>query len=246
LRIINKDTSEGELLEMATTAFDKGWTSLKLYFMLGLPTETIDDIEGIIQLVDKVRSLGRKAKGKKPQIRVSLSTFVPKPHTPFQWVAQESETELAARCGLLRSGLPGKGVKLSWSEPKVSLLEAALSRGDRRLGRVIHRAWELGSTFDAWDECFKYENWARAFSEAGLTPGFYARRQRSLDEVMPWAHIDVGVTQAFLKQELERAMNGRLTTDCRYGNCNASGLERWQPSCQQKLTLKHSSRHQPR
>ena len=243
-QVINKTITDNEILSTAAAAFERGWTALKLYFMLGLPTETRADVDDIAHLIGKIRSLG--ARGRKPQLRVSLSTFIPKPHTPFQWVAQESDAELATRCDLLRSGLPGKGVKLSWSEPKVSLLEAALSRGDRRLGRVIHRAWELGSTFDAWDECFKYENWARAFSEAGLTPGFYARRQRSLDEVMPWAHINVGVTQAFLKQELERAMNGKITSDCRYGNCNACGLERWQPPCQQKLALKHSSRHQPR
>ncbi|MFC2022317.1 TIGR03960 family B12-binding radical SAM protein [Chloroflexota bacterium] len=233
-RIINKNISEDELLKTATAAFERGWTGLKLYFMLGLPAETMDDIEGIINLVDKVRALGRRAKGKTPQIRVNISTFVPKPHTPFQWVAQESEQELSAKHELLKQGLHRKGNKLSWQDPKVSLLEAALSRGDRRLGKVIHRAWKLGSTFDSWDEHFNYENWSRAFEEAGLEPSFFAQRQRSLDELLPWAHIDVGVTTAFLKQEYQRSLNGRQTGDCRTEACNACGLERWQPVCQQK------------
>ena len=202
--------------------------------MLGLPTETTDDIEGIIQLVDKVYSLGRKVKGKKPQVRVSLSTFVPKPHTPFQWVAQESEQELNIKHELLKLGLHRKGTRLSWQDPKISLLEAVLSRGDRRLGKVIYRAWQLGSTFDAWSEHFNYENWLRAFDETGLDPSFYAQRERPLDELLPWAHIDVGVTTAFLKREYQRALDGKETLDCRHEACNACGLQNWQPDCQQK------------
>ena len=233
-RIINKNTHEDEILETTATAFDRGWTSLKLYFMLGLPTETIDDIGDIIQLVNKIRSLGRKAKGRRPQLRISLSTFVPKPHTPFQWVPQESEQGLSSKHELLKQGLHQKGVRLSWQDPKVSLLEAVLSRGDRRLGKVIYRAWELGCTFDAWNEHFNYENWSRAFEEAGLEPGFYAQRERSLDELLPWAHIDVGVTSAFLQREYQRALEGKETLDCRYGACNVCGLERWQSTCQQK------------
>ncbi|MFC1932092.1 TIGR03960 family B12-binding radical SAM protein [Chloroflexota bacterium] len=234
-RIINKNISEDELLKTAASAFERGWTGLKLYFMLGLPGETTEDIEGIINLVDKVRTLGRKTKGRTPQIRVNISTFVPKPHTPFQWVAQESEQGLSAKHELLKQGLRRKGGRLSWQDPKVSLLEAALSRGDRRLGKVIHRAWKLGCTFDSWDEHFNYENWSRAFEEAGFEPGFYAQRQRPLDELLPWAHIDVGVTTAFLKQEYQHSLNGKETPDCRVEACNACGLERWQPACQQKL-----------
>ena len=235
-RIINKPTAEDEILKTAATAFDRGWTSLKLYFMLGLPTETVDDIEDIIQLVDKVGSLGRKAKGKRPQVRVSLSTFVPKPHTPFQWVAQEGEQQLSSKHELLKLGLRRKGTRLSWQEPKVSLLEAALSRGDRRLGKVIYRAWKLGCTFDAWSEHFIYENWLGAFNETGLEPGFYGQRERRLDELLPWAHIDVGLTTAFLKREYQRAIDGRETPDCRYQACNACGLERWQPDCDKKAS----------
>ena len=234
-RTINKNISEDDLLKTATAAFDRGWTGLKLYFMLGLPGETLNDIEDIVNLVNKVRSVGRLTKGRTPQIRVNLSTFVPKPHTPFQWVAQESEQGLNSKHELLKQGLRRKGVKLSWADPQASLLEAALSRGDRRLGQVIHRAWKLGCTFDSWGEHFNYENWLRAFEEAGIEPGFYAQRQRSLDELLPWAHIDVGVTSDFLKQEHQRSLDGRETPDCRTEACNACGLEHWQPACQQKL-----------
>ncbi len=233
-RIINKNIPEEEILKTAAAVKDSGWTSLKLYFMLGLPTETTNDIEGIIQLVTRIRSLGRKAKEKRPQIRISLSTFVPKPHTPFQWVAQESEQQLKAKHELLKLGLRQKGVRLSWQEPKVSLLEAVLSRGDRRLGKVIYRAWQLGCTFDAWSEHFNYENWLHAFDESGLQPSFYAHRNRSLDELLPWAHIDIGVSIDFLKQEYQRALDGRETPDCHYQACNACGLQYWQPQCQQK------------
>jgi len=231
---INKCISEDEILKTAAAAFAKGWNSLKLYFMLGLPTETMDDVQEIVQLIDKIYSLGRKDTGRRPQIRVSVSTFVPKPHTPFQWVAQANQSELDAKHDLLKQGLRRTRSHLSWPEYKVSLLEAVLSRGDRRLGRVIYHAWQLGSTFDAWDEHFNYENWLRAFAEAGLEPDFYAKRERSLDEPLPWAHIDVGISTEFLKQEYQHALDGRETPDCRTEICNACGLERWQPQCQQR------------
>jgi radical SAM family uncharacterized protein len=232
---INKYTPDDELFKTAAAAFDRGWKNLKLYFMLGLPTETEDDIEGIARLVNKVHSLGRTIPGKRPQIRISLSTFVPKPHTPFQWVAQESEEQLTIKHELLKQGLHRKGIRLSWQEPKISLLEAVFSRGDRRLGKVIYRAWQLGASFDGWSERFDYGIWLRAFTEAGIDPLFYAQRQRSLDEALPWAHIDTGITTDFLKQEYERALEGRETPDCRYYACNACGLERWQPDCQKRL-----------
>ena len=233
-RVINKTISDDKLMETAAAAFNRGWMSLKLYFMLGLPTETLDDIEGITQLVEKVRAAGRQASGKKPQIRVSIATFVPKPHTPFQWMAQESAQQINAKLEILKRGLNRKGTKLSWNDPQVSLIEAALSRGDRRLGKVIHNAWKLGCTFDAWAERFNYENWLRAFAESGLEPGFYAQRERPPDELLPWAHIDVGVTAAFLKREYQRALRGEETPDCRDDACSACGLQRWQPICQQK------------
>jgi radical SAM family uncharacterized protein len=232
---INKDISEAELLKTAATAFERGWTGLKLYFMIGLPGETMDDIEAITNLINKIHAQGKATRGRTPQIRVNLSTFVPKPHTPFQWVAQDSEEELNTKHELLRQGLRRKGVRLSWEDPKVSLLEAALSRGDRRLGRVIHHAWQLGSTFDSWGEHFHYQNWQRAFEEAGLNPGFYARRQRPLDEKLSWSHIDTGVTTAFLNREYQRSLETRKTGDCRTEACYSCGLERWQPACQQRL-----------
>ena len=232
-RVINKNISDDEIRETFTAIFERGWTSLKLYFMLGLPTETAEDVEGIIRLVDEIRALGRKTSGRTPQIRINLSAFVPKPHTPFQWVAQTTEEELDAKHELLKAGLRRKGSKLSWQDPKTSLLEGATSRGDRRLGKVIYRAWELGSIFDAWNEHFKYENWLRAFDEAGLEIGFYTQRERSPDEVLPWHHIDVGVNSDFLKEEYQRALEGKSTPDCRDGTCNACGLERWLPACRQ-------------
>ncbi len=231
---INKNTSDDTILETAAEAFARGWSGLKLYFMLGLPTETAADIEAIIKLVERLSLPGRKTKGRRPQIRISLSTFVPKPHTPFQWVAQESEQQLSAKHELLKQGLRRKEVRLSWQDPEVSLLEAALSRGDRRLGRVIYLAWQKGSVFDGWGEHFNYQNWLSAFAEAGLEPAFYAQRQRPLDEPLPWAHIDAGIREAFLKREYSYALEDRVTTDCRYQDCNACGLERRQDACQQK------------
>ena len=231
---INKNITEDELLKTAALAFERNWTGLKLYFMLGLPRETMADIQDIIALVDKVRSMGKR-KGRTPQIRVTLSTFVPKPHTPFQWVAQDSKENLNAKHEVLKDGLRRKGVKFSWQNPETSLLEAALSRGDRRLGKVIYNAWKLGSTFDSWGEHFNFQNWQRAFEEAGLDPGFYARRERSLDEILPWSHIDIGVSPDFLKREYQRSIESKTTRDCRTEACNACGLEKIQPACREKL-----------
>jgi radical SAM family uncharacterized protein len=233
-QVINKNTSEETILETAAEAFSRGWNALKLYFMLGLPTETMDDVAAIADLTSKISSLGKGVRGRRPQIRVSLSTFVPKPHTPFQWAAQESEPQLNAKIEFLKQRLRRKEVRLSWNAPKLSQLEAAMSRGDRRLGRVIHRAWQLGSTFDGWSEHFSYENWLRAFQENGLEPDFYTERELSRDEPLPWAHIDTGVTQAFLKRELKNALKNTETPDCHYQDCSACGLQRWQPACRQK------------
>ena len=222
---INKRITDESLLATAGTAFQRGWTSLKLYFMVGLPTETKEDVEGILMLMDKVRAEGKKASGRKPMIRISVSTFVPKPHTPFQWCAQEGEDTLRAKQEILQNGLQQKGVRLAWHDPNVSLLEASMSRGDRRTGKVIKRAWELGCKFDAWSELYSHEKWLKAFEESGLKPEFYARRERSLDEILPWSHIDAGVSEAFLKREYRRAQTGEDTGDCRVGACNTCGLE---------------------
>jgi len=224
-RAINKNLTEESLLETAATAFERGWTGLKLYFMVGLPSETPEDVAGIVSLVEKVRAEGKKASGKKPMIRVSVSTFVPKPHTPFQWNAQENEVSLKAKHEILQQGLQHKGIRLSWHDPRVSLLEAAISRGDRRLGKVIHRAWKLGCRFDAWSEHYNHDKWLQAFADTGLEPEFYACRDRSLDEPLPWSHIETGVTDDFLKIEFQRAGLGQDTPDCRNNACNACGLE---------------------
>jgi radical SAM family uncharacterized protein len=222
---INKKITDQSLLETAGMAFERGWTSLKLYFMVGLPTETLEDVQSIVSLVEKVRGEGKKASGRKPMIRISVSTFVPKPHTPFQWSAQEGEDSLRAKQVILQNGLQQKGLRLSWHDPKVSLLEAVMSRGDRRVGKVIRRAWELGCRFDAWTEHFNNEKWQQAFTDTGIKPSFYAGRERSTDEILPWSHIDVGVSGAFLKREWQKAQAGQDTPDCRTNVCNACGLE---------------------
>lgn len=227
-RAINKDLTEESLLETAAMAFERGWTNLKLYFMVGLPTETTEDVEDIVRLVEKVRATGKKASGKKPMIRVSVANFVPKPHTPYQWAAQLSEPDLNIRHEILQKGLRQKSTRLSWGNPGTSLLEAALSRGDRRTGTVIYKAWTLGCKFDAWSEHFRYDNWQRAFNDAGLLPGFYAQRERALDEVLPWAHIDTGVSNDFLKAEFQRSRDGLATPDCRTDSCNDCGLQEHQ------------------
>jgi hypothetical protein len=206
--------------------------------MVGLPTETIDDVKGIIDLVTKTCQLGKKTRGKTPRLRVSVATFVPKPHTPCQWLAQDTEEQLTPKHELLKQGLRRTGAHLSWQDTKTSQIEAVLSRGDRRIGKVIYKAWALGSKFDAWEECFKYDNWLRAFQESEIDPGFYANRERPLDEVLPWQHIDIGVNSAFLKKEYRRMQQGKETTDCRHGPCNACGLQKRHPDCQQKSTLK--------
>jgi radical SAM family uncharacterized protein len=224
-RAINKPLSDDNLLETAAAAFERGWTSLKLYFMVGLPTETIEDVEGIVTLVEKVRSEGRRASGKKPMIRVSVSTFVPKPHTPYQWAAQMDRASLEARQEVLQRGLRRKGTRLSWNDPAVSLLEAVMSRGDRRVGGAIYRAWQAGCRFDSWSEQHRHDKWLGAFAASGLDPAFYAGRERSVDEALPWAHIDPGVTSSYLKRELERTRSGEETPDCRSGPCNLCGLE---------------------
>jgi hypothetical protein len=159
---------------------------------------------------------------------------VPKPHTPFQWVAQENEEGLEMKQGLLRNGMRRKGVKLSWGDNESSLLEAALSRGDRRMGQVIYNAWKLGCRFDSWNEHFSFGKWLQAFEKAGIDPAFYARRERPLDELLPWSHIDTGVSVEFLKSEYRRSLEGTITGDCRTGNCNACGLENTEPVCIKK------------
>ena len=222
--VINKNVTEEDLLRTAEAAYASGWQRIKLYFMVGLPTETTEDVAAIADLVKKVRAIGRRHRGKKAQVNVSLGTFVPKPFTPFQWLPLADEESLEEKQQLLRRGLRGPGISLSWNDPHTTLLEAALSRGDRRLGQVIHRAWQLGAKFDAWNELFDEDLWWWAFADAGLDPNFYARRARSLDEALPWDHIDVGVSKEFLMEEYRCSLRGETTIDCREGcvDCGVS------------------------
>jgi len=230
-KVINKVISEEEILATVAAALEKGWINFKPYFMVGLPTETTEDVESIIHLVNKMRQLKR---GGRSRIKPSIATFVPKAHTPLQWIAQDGEEELRLKYEILQRGMRSIKTPLSWGDPKSNLLETVLSRGDRRICAVIQRAWQLGCTFDAWSERFNFEKWMQAFYEVGLDPYFYAYRNRPLDELLPWSHIDVGVSPAFLKQEYQRTFMVKETPDCSAGKCNACGLEQWQPICQGK------------
>jgi radical SAM family uncharacterized protein len=232
---INKIIPEEVILDTLAAAFEKGWMNIKLYFMIGLPTETTDDVKSIVELITKICKVGKRTGNRSPRIRVSVSTFVPKPHTPCQWSAQETAEKLSTKQDLLKQGLHRVGAHLSWQDPKISLLEAVLSRGDRRLSQVIYKAWESGCKFDTWNEHFKYQNWLNAFEQSGLNPASYANRERQLDEPLPWQHIDIGVTPAFLQKEQQNIELEKATPDCRYGPCSACGLQRWQPKCQQIL-----------
>lgn len=233
--LINKGVSEEDLLATAELAFSKGWRNLKLYFMVGLPQETQEDVEGIVDLVGKVRRLGQRYAGHRLRLNISVATFVPKPHTPYQWMAQEDDEVLLAKYQILKRGLRSGVVHLSWQDPQVSLLEGVLSRGDRRLSQAIHRAWRLGCRFDAWNEHFRYDRWLQALSENSLDPHFYARRQRPLDELLPWSHISTGVSPSFLRQEYQRTFKGKVTPDCRLGACYACGLQFLGGICEKAL-----------
>lgn len=202
--VINKNVTEDDHLAAAEAAFRCGWKRIKLYFMIGLPTETDDDLIGIAHLARDVYRVGRNM-GFKPTVNLSVANFVPKPHTPFQWRAQDSVEELERKQSVLMKALREKHVALSWHDARASRLEAVLSRGDRRLGAVILAAWKKGCRFDAWDEHFDYDKWTESLRECGLDPAFYANRRRAHDEVLPWDHIDCGVTGEYLMREDERA-----------------------------------------
>ena len=230
-RVINKSLTDDVIIETLTTACEHGWTSIKLYFMLGLPTETEEDIEYIVRLARQVKAHISKECGRGLNIKISASAFVPKPHTSFQWIGQISREEINDRVDILRRGLKKSGMRLTWQDPRVSHLEAVLCKGDRRLSQVIYRAWQLGAGFDAWSELFKYDIWIKAFEDCSITPSFYANRQRLLDEFLPWNHIDTGVSTEYLKQEYANSTKETATEDCRFGRCNSCGIERLHPKC---------------
>jgi radical SAM superfamily enzyme YgiQ (UPF0313 family) len=222
-RVINKFIPTAQVLEAAREVYARGWRTIKLYFMIGHPSETLADVQAIVDLAKAVLAEGRKFHGKAAQVNVGASTFIPKPHTPFQWVPLDDAENTLAKQALLKKELRSTGLKVSWTDPKESLLEAYLSRGDRRLGPVIYRAWQLGAKFDAWGEHHNVAAWLQAFDELGLDPNWYARRPRPIDEVFPWDHIDIGVTKKFLLQDFLWSADGKTRVDCRE-HCFACGI----------------------
>ena len=230
--VINKGVTEDDLVRSVTDAFEQGWSAVKLYFMIGLPTETDEDVLAIAELARLVRrcyfSVPKERRAPGLRITVSASVFVPKNFTPFQWEAQLDAETVVRRQKLLRDALREvKGVDFKYHAPDVSFIEAVFARGDRRLADVLERAYRLGCRFDGWSDQFRYDLWLKAFEEIGLDPAFYALRERPVGEVFPWDHLDCGVTKAFLAREREKAARGETTHDCRKG-CVGCGVNRYE------------------
>jgi len=221
--IINKPVSTGQLLETARAIYSRGWSTIKLYFMIGHPAETLEDVQAIADLCRAVLAEGRKVAGRRAQVHAGVSTFVPKPHTPFQWVPCDSVEQILEKQALLKKALRGDGLKLTWNSPEDALLEAWLSRGDRRLAEVVYRAWEGGAKFDAWKEHSRFDVWMQAFAAVGLDPGFYTHRERPIDEIFPWEHISTSVRKKFLTEDYLWSLQGRTRVDCRE-RCFACGI----------------------
>lgn len=223
--VINKGVTEEDLLNSVGAAFSSGLSSVKLYFMIGLPGETQEDIKGIADLAYKVFDCYQKITGKRNcKITVSVSCFVPKPWTPFQWSRQDSLSELKEKQMYLKELLRSKAISFQYHDGETSVIEGIIARGDRRMGEAIFAAWQQGARFDGWSEYFDYERWLNAIKEAGLTPDFYVDRERPFDEAFPWEHIRPGVTRDFLRAEYEKAQKGILTEDCRHGDCQSCGV----------------------
>ncbi len=221
--VINKNISEEALEETVCNAFKLGWQRIKLYFMIGLPTETEADMEAIVGLVRRLKGI-RTSRRPSGNVTVSVSTFIPKAHTPFQWCPQVSLEESTDKIRMLRSRLGGRGVRFKWQNPQMSLLEGLWARGDRRLGRLLVKAYDMGCRLDGWSEHFQYERWQKAIGACGVDVSFYTARHRDLSEPLPWDHIDSGVSKDYLKQEWEKALGGTATPDCRHGDCNECGV----------------------
>lgn len=225
---INKNVTEEDVLHTCSIAFAGGWNGVKLYYMLGLPTETDEDILGIAEMANKVLHCWREnAKNKSRGVRITVSTscFIPKPHSPFQWEAQISMEEYLRRVNLLRSAITAKNVSYNWHDAETSLIEAVLSRGDRRVADVIETVWRDGGRLDAWTDYFSFERWMCAFEKCGIDPAFYAQRERSEDEVLPWDMIDAGVRREHFLHERKMCYSSALSPDCRHG-CSACGAAR--------------------
>lgn len=234
--VINKGIYHEDLITACRKAFGAGWDSVKLYFMLGLPTETMEDIEGIGNMAHEVTGIyydELKNKGRLT-VSVSVSTFVPKPMTPFQWCGQDTPQRIEEKQSLLRQRLRGKGMHFSWNDIDLSVLEAVFARGDRKLAKVLERAVELGCKMDSWREYFDMSLWKKAFKDCGIDYRWYAEKNYELDDTLPWDHIDCGVSKEYLKSEYRKAQKGEVTHDCR-GKCNVCGINRLSAKCREHL-----------
>ncbi|MBQ8619243.1 MAG: TIGR03960 family B12-binding radical SAM protein [Clostridia bacterium] len=233
--VINKGITEENLMSSVTDAFASGWSSVKLYFMFGLPTETYEDLDGISDLANKVVrkyfETPKHMRAKGLRVNCSASCFVPKAFTPFQWEPQDTIEQFQEKQRHLCRIMHIKGVEFNWHEPQVSFLEAVFARGDRKTADALEAAWRLGCRFDGWTDQFKFDKWMEAFEQTGVDPKFYANRRREKDELLPWAFIDAGVTQSFLWRERERAVSEMPTPDCRKG-CQGCGLKRFEGACE--------------
>jgi radical SAM superfamily enzyme YgiQ (UPF0313 family) len=217
-------------METCSTAFNGGWTKVKLYFMIGLPTETQEDIEGIAHLgqkvVDTYYHCENKPKGKSVTVTISTSSFVPKPFTPFQWFGQNTRDTLMDKQQHLKESITTKKINYNYHDADTSFLEAVFARGDRKLGKVLELACERGFHFDGWSDCFSLENWLGLFKECNIDPDFYATRQRDFDEILPWDFLDYGVTKDFLIKECKKAYDNTTTPHCRL-KCNNCGATKY-------------------
>ncbi|MBW8012263.1 MAG: TIGR03960 family B12-binding radical SAM protein [Chloroflexi bacterium] len=221
--VINKPVSTQQLLDTACEIYSRGWTNIKLYFMIGHPEETLEDVKAIADLCKAVLKEGEKVIGRKAKVTAGVSTFIPKPHTPFQWSPCDTEEQILAKQALLKRELRGPGLKLNWNESKETFLESSLSRGDRRLAEVIFGAWKKGAKFDAWFEHFNYDTWLEAYAEVDIDPDFYTHRPRHIDEVFPWDHIDSTVRKKFLTEDFLMSKRRETRIDCRH-RCFACGI----------------------
>lgn len=233
--VINKGVSEEDLFRNAEYAFQNGWNSMKLYFMMGLPTETEEDINGIANLANEVRniyySVPKGIRNKGLRITVSVAVFVPKPFTPFQWCAQDTIETVQNKQKVLRKALNIRGIHYNWHESYVSFLESCFASGDRKLSNVLYSAWKNGCIFDGWTEFFSFEKWMKSFNENNVSLDFYATRKKEKDEILPWDFIDSGVSKQFLYNEYEKALNAVVTPDCFYTGCKACGLQSTKGGC---------------
>lgn len=224
--VINKNVTEQNLDDAVRSAFQNGWSSVKLYFMIGLPTETYEDLDGIASLAKKVVQIAKECNVPKNRLKVTVSTssFVPKSHTAFQWVPQDTLQELRDKQKYLKDKLKDRFITYNWHDPETSFMEAVFAKGDRRLNNVLETAWTKGARFDGWSEHFDYDLWLEAFKQENIDPKWYAYRQISYEEVLPWDHIAAGVSKRFLIREHKKALESNPTVDCRSGKCPGCGL----------------------